>query len=350
MRGSRITGEFADAIYVEDTVRLVETLPAFQSLPQEQRRHLSDALVRRVREDRPRRVPGKWLNLEANRAAGIIAETYGLHGPCFAVDAACASSLVALSQAASAIHRGIIDQAIVGGASHSNWVSLVMFSHAQALSATGSCPFDARADGFVSSDGFAAIIVKPLARALADGNQICGVIRGIGVATDGHGKSLWAPRKEGQIAAIERAYSAGIDPASVQYVEAHGTSTQLGDATELEALAAELGRHFPKGTRLPVSSVKANIGHTRETAGLAGLIKTLLCMQHGSVPAARYIETLNPLIPWERIPFFVPREDVDWPAPHQMPRRAGIDAFGIGGLNAHVVVDDRPEESAGFST
>jgi len=339
-RGSSASSEFADAIHVEDTVRLLETLPAFLSLLPAQQRQLAENVIRRTREFRPRRVAGKWLRFEANRVAGIISETYGLSGPCFAIDAACASSLMALSLAANAIHRRIIDQAIVGGASHSNWFSLVMFSQAQALSAAGSFPFDSRADGFVSSDGFAAIIIKPLARAQAEGNKILGVIRGIGVATDGKGKSLWAPRKEGQIAAIERAYSSGIDPASVQYVEAHGTSTQLGDATELEALAFQLGKHLPPGKRVPVSSVKANIGHTRETAGIAGLIKTLLCMQHGSIPAAGYLETLNPLIPWEKIPFFVPRENVEWPATREMPRRAGIDAFGIGGLNAHVIVDD----------
>src|SRR5262249_10333891 len=161
------------------------------------------------------------------------------------------------------------------------------------------------------------------------------VIRGIGVASDGRGKSLWAPRKEGQIAAIERAYaSAAIDPATVQYIEAHGTSTQVGDATELEALASGLGHHFPAGARIPVQSTKANIGHTRETAGLAGLIKTLLCMHHGRIPAARYIEQLNPMIPWDSIPFFVPQEDIDWTMREEVPRRAGVDSFGIGGLNA----------------
>jgi acyl transferase domain-containing protein/acyl carrier protein len=349
-RGSRVAGEYADAIHVEDTVRLLETLPAFTSLPEAQRRQLADEVIRRIREARPRRVAGKWMRLEANRVAGIVSDTYGLNGPSLAIDAACASSLLALSLAANALHRGVIDQAIVGGASHSNWFSLVMFSQAQALSAAGSFPFDSRADGFISSDGFGAIIVKPLARALAEGNRIFGVIRGIGVATDGRGKSLWAPRKEGQIAAIERAYSAGIDPASVQYVEAHGTSTQLGDATELEALALQLGRHFPPGRRVPVSSVKANIGHTRETAGIAGLIKTLLCMQHGRIPGARYLQTLNPLIPWDKVPFFVPIEDVEWPAMNGMPRRAGIDAFGIGGLNAHVIVDDEPQTKSGAST
>jgi acyl transferase domain-containing protein len=312
-------------------------------LPPALRRQLADDVIRRIREVRPRRAAGQWSKHEASRVAGIISDTYRLDGPGCAVDAACASSLIALSLAANAIHRGTIDQAIVGGASHSNWFSLVMFSQAQALSATGSFPFDSRADGFISSDGFAAIIIKPLARAVAERNKIFGVIRGIGVATDGRGKSLWAPRKEGQVAAIERAYSAGIDPASVEYVEAHGTSTQLGDATELEALALQLGGHVPSGRRVPVSSVKANIGHTRETAGLAGLVKTLLCMHHGRIPAVRYLETLNPLIPWEKIPFFVPTADVEWPATPGKPRRAGIDAFGIGGLNAHVIVDDGPE-------
>jgi len=203
-----------------------------------------------------------------------------------------------------------------------------MFSHAQALSANGSYPFDERADGFVSSDGYAAILLKTLPKALADGDRILGVIRGIGTSTDGRGKSLWAPRKEGQIEAIQRAYAGGLDIGPLGYVEAHGTSTRVGDATELEALSEELGRRLPAGCRIPVSSVKANIGHTRETAGLAGLLKTLMILKHGIVPAATGFENPNPDIPWDRIPFFVPREEIVWPEEGRV-RRAAIDAFGI---------------------
>src|SRR4029077_10165416 len=127
--------------------------------------------------------------------AGIVSRTFGLTGPYMAVDAACASSLYALALAARALPHGRIAMALVGGASYSSWFSLVLFSQAHALSAQGSFPFDARADGFISSDGYAAIVVKTLARARADGDRIQGVIRGIGVSSDGRGKSLWAPRK-----------------------------------------------------------------------------------------------------------------------------------------------------------
>jgi acyl transferase domain-containing protein len=347
-RGGPLAGDIAYATHIEAVARHLQSVDAFTGLPPALRDPIVPELVERVRRHGPRRAAGRNPDVAPGAVAGLVSEAFRLTGPCMAVDAACASSLFAVALAAQALRHGQIDMAIAGGASYSNWYSLVIFSHAQALSATGSFPFDARADGFISSDGYAAVLIKTLARAVADGDRVYGVIRGIGMSCDGRGKSLWAPRKEGQIEAIRRAYGGGLDPARIQYIEAHGTSTQLGDATELEALTAALGHRFPPGTRIPIGSVKANIGHTRETAGLASLIKTLLAMQHGIVPPAANFATPNPQIPWDRIPFFVPTAPSRWLAPGDgQPRRAAIDAFGIGGLNLHLVVDDVPSGARG---
>jgi acyl transferase domain-containing protein/acyl carrier protein len=334
-RGSMLAGDMAYATHIEELGQyLDEAAPA---APAALRESVKRGLVSRVRASTPRRGAGGKPDSMPSAIAALIVEAFGLAGPCMAVDAACASSFYALALAARALQSGRIEMAIVGGASYSGWQSMILFSHAQALSAQGSSPFDSRADGFVSADGYAAILVKTLPRALADGDVIHGVLRGIGVSTDGHGKSLWAPRKEGQIEAIRRAYGRGLEPARMQYMEAHGTSTQLGDSTEVEALSEVLGQS--PGLRIPIASVKANIGHTRETAGLAGLIKTLLAMQHGCIPPAASFERPNPQIDWDRIPFFVPTQEIEWPRDGGAPRRAAVDAFGIGGLNVHVVVD-----------
>ena len=277
---------------------------------------------------------------QPSSAAGLVARRLKTTGPYMAVNAACASSFAALDIAARAIHAGEIEAAIVGGCSYNQWSSLVLFSQVQALSATGSFPFDERADGFISSDGYAAIVVEPLSRARAAGRKPLSILRGIGGSCDGRGKSLWAPLKEGQIEAIKRAYGGDVRPRTVQVVEAHATGTAVGDATELAALAeVYLPDRDAAAQKLPISSAKANIGHTRETAGLAGLIKIVLAMQKGIVPPAASFSTPSSRIDWEALPFRVPRAAEPWPDRPGEPRRAAIDAFGIGGLNYHVVLD-----------
>jgi acyl transferase domain-containing protein/NAD(P)-dependent dehydrogenase (short-subunit alcohol dehydrogenase family) len=340
-RGSPLSGDLAYATHIEAMVEYLRELDLFRSLPAARQEAVLRDMVETVHREKPQRGLDGKPDIECSRVAGLLTQAFGLTGPYMAVDAACASSLYALAMAANALHQGRIDMALVGGTSYLSWFSMVVFSQAQALSAQGSFPFDARADGFVGSDGYAAVLLKPLPRALADGDPIQGVIRGLGVSCDGRGKSLWAPRKEGQVEAIARAYHRDLDPASVQYIEAHGTSTRLGDATEVEALCDGLGKHVPRGTRLPMGSVKANIGHTREVAGLAGLIKTLLAMQHGVIPPAANFETPSPQIPWDAIPLVVPTASAEWERPTAgQPRRAVVDAFGIGGINVHMVVED----------
>ena len=194
----------------------------------------------------------------------------------------------------------------------------------------------------VPSDGYTAAVLKPLPRALADGNNILGVITGVGLSSDGKGKSLWAPRKEGQVLAMRRAYGDWHDPALTQYIECHATATQVGDATEIEALREFFQPHVPANRQIPIGSVKANIGHTLESAGMAGLIKLLLAMKHEVFPATP-TQRLNESIPWNELPVRVSSDEQFWPRPAQGVRQAGVNSFGIGGLNVHVIVEEAPQ-------
>ncbi len=304
-------------------------------------------VVDAVRRRYPGRRPGEKLDLGALGAAQIVHEALRLDGPFLVVDAACASSLQALAIGARALVQGGIDQAIVGGASYCKSDSLVLFSAAQSVSNTGSCPFGAAADGLVAAEGYVALVVKTLSRAIADGDRIRAVIRGLGVASDGKGKSLWAPREEGQLLAVERAYPDPADLGRIEYIEAHATSTQVGDATELSALARFLEPHVPAGRRIPIGSVKANIGHTLETAGLASLVKVVLALEHGVIPPGSTSEELNGEFDWQTGPFTVPPEPLPWPAHADgSPRHAAVNAFGIGGLNVHVAISEHVPSAA----
>ncbi len=345
-RGSTLVSDIGFATSIESMVASLRSLPAFASLPARLQDELAERLIRGARERFPRIREDGGPFTQPNAAAGWIARRLGTSGPYMAVDAACASSFAALDLAARAIHAGEIDRAIVGGCSYNQWSSLVLFSQAQALSRTGSFPFDARADGFVSSDGYAAILVERLADARAAGHTVLGVLRGIGGSCDGRGKSLWAPLQAGQVEAIRRAYHDGLRPADVQVVEAHATGTQVGDATEIRALTeafTTLGG--TRGAPLPIGSAKSNIGHTRETAGLAALVKMLLAMREGQVPPTANLVNFTPEVAWDEVPLRPLRALEPWPDRDGEPRRAAVDAFGIGGLNYHVVVE-RPLDEA----
>ncbi len=287
-----------------------------------------------------------YPDLSAQVSARILTQAFGLTGPSMSVDAACASSLEAMMLGIRALRQGHIKMALVGGASYCKSDCLVLFSAAQSVSARDSRPFDADADGLVSAEGYVALVLKTLDRAIADRDPIYGVIRGVGMSTDGRGKSLWAPRKEGQIVAIERAYGPGIDIRQIQYIEAHATSTQVGDATELSALAHSFAGKLAPGQRIPLGASKANIGHTLETAGIAGLLKVILAMQHATIPPVINVHNPNPTVDWDSLPFFLPRQPLEWNETAGVPRRAAVNAFGIGGLNVHVVVDERAADKS----
>ncbi len=341
--GSRTTGDLVYSMLAEQTAELLNDIPLFQSLDSGKQSLIQNELIRRMRAGRPFRRPGGAPFSDASSVARLVAELLGAHGPQLVLDAACASSLVALGLAALELQANKIDAAIVGGASYNKADSLVLFSHAQSCSATGTRPFDDSADGLISAEGYVALVIKRLDRAIADKDQIHGVIRGLGISSDGKGKSLWAPRREGQFTAIQRAYNDDVRPEHVQFIEAHATSTQVGDATEMQALADFFSLQ-KRPEKLPIGSVKSNLGHTLETAGLAGLLKTLLAMQNGTIPGTVNLKNPNKTIPWDTLPFEVPREATIWSVPNNRPRCAAVNAFGIGGLNVHVVIEQYQEE------
>lgn len=337
--GSSRPGELALATLAEQILQPLREAPEFELLARERQEAILREVVSRLREGRPGRTSdgGPWL--EARWGAELVARELGLNGPNLVVDAACASSLVAVALGAMALESGEIDLAIVGGASYAKADSLVLFSHAQSCSASGTRPFDDGADGLIGSEGYVALVLKTMERARRDQDKILAVIRGIGLSTDGRGKHLWAPRKEGQLAAVRRAYGPDLGPGQIQYVEAHATSTQVGDATELESLSEFYGQHL-QGRKLPIGSVKSNLGHTLETAGLAALLKVVLALQHEVIPPTCNVKNLNSSIDWNALPFEVALQAQPWSKPDWGIRRAALSAFGIGGLNVHMVVEE----------
>jgi acyl transferase domain-containing protein/acyl carrier protein/NAD(P)-dependent dehydrogenase (short-subunit alcohol dehydrogenase family) len=337
--GSRRAGEVIYSSLARQTAELIDRLPQLQSKSAQEREAIKSELSSRMKRDKAIRTSGGKPFLDASSAARLVALNLDLDGPQMVIDAACASSLASLAMACLSLQSGDIDSAIVGGASYNKIDSLILFSQAQSCSATGSRPFDENADGLISSEGYIALVLKKLDKAEEDKDFIWGVIRGVGMSTDGRGKSLWAPRREGQLKAVQRAYSEQMDPRRVQYVEAHATSTQVGDATEVQALG-DFFLPILGDKKIPIGSVKSNIGHTLETAGLAGVLKTILAMHHETIPPSIHFQTPSQSIPWDKIPFHIPTASTAWNLPTDgSPRCGAVNAFGIGGLNVHVVLE-----------
>jgi acyl transferase domain-containing protein/SAM-dependent methyltransferase len=279
-------------------------------------------------------------------AAGRLSYVLGLHGPSLTVDTACSSSLLAVHLACQALRRRECGRALAAGV---NLIvapdATVKASRARMLAPDGRCKtFDARADGYVRGEGCGVVVLRRLADALADGNRILGVIRGSAVNHDGRTGGLTVPNGPAQQAVVRQALAdAGAAPADVAYVEAHGTGTALGDPIEVQALAAVLGAGRPAGQPLLLGSVKTNIGHLEAAAGVAGLMKVLLALRHGEVPAHLHFVTPSPHIAWRDLPVAVPTATTPWPA--HARRLAGVSSFGFSGTNVHVIVEAPPAPS-----
>nr|ASV46953.1 hypothetical protein [uncultured bacterium] len=269
-----------------------------------------------------------------------------LRGPSLAVGTACSTSLVAIALACESLWGGRCDVALAGGSA----IAVPqrrghLYQPGGIMSPDGRCrAFDAGSRGTVGGNGVGVVVLKPLARALADGDHVYAVVRGTGVANDGAVKvGYTAPGVEGQADAIALALdTAGVSADTVGYVEAHGTGTQLGDPIEFAALRQVFRRHTARVGYCAVGSVKTNIGHLDPAAGVAGFIKVVLALQHGELPASLHFETPNPELDLPNSPFFVNTRLRPWPAEPGAPRRAGVNAFGIGGTNAHVLVEEAP--------
>ena len=284
----------------------------------------------------------------ASIAANRLSYVFDLHGPSMAVDTACSSSLVAFHQACAAISNGEVSQAIAGGVSlHLHPYGFITFSKASMLSPNGRCRvFDASGDGYVRSEGGGLFLLKDYDQAVADGDPILAVVAGTSVNTDGRKSGLTVPNADAQIALMRQVYQrAGIDPAQIDYLEAHGTGTAVGDPIEARAIGLALGQaRGADAPPLPIGSIKSNLGHLEAASGVAGLVKAIYSLKHRTVPATIGIRTPNPNIRFD-----------DWNI--EVVTRArklrgtgtltiGVNSFGFGGANAHVILQTPPLPAA----
>jgi amino acid adenylation domain-containing protein len=277
-----------------------------------------------------------------------------LTGPSINVQTACSTSLVAVNLACDSLRKGDCDIALAGGVSvrvpHKNGY---LYQEGMILSPDGHCrPFDAQAKGIVGGNGVGIVVLKRLDSAIADGDNVLAVIKGSATNNDGGLKmNFSAPSVAGQANVIAQAQaSAGVDPQTIGYIEAHGTGTELGDPIEIAALNKVFGQNqknaygtgsVAKGS-VAIGSVKSNIGHTDSAAGIASLIKTVLCLQHKQLPPSLHFEQPNPQIDFSSSPFYVNNTLSQWKTKEGVPRRAGVSSFGIGGTNAHAILEEAP--------
>ncbi|MEH2346784.1 MAG: beta-ketoacyl synthase N-terminal-like domain-containing protein [Nostoc sp.] len=280
----------------------------------------------------------------ANVVAGRIANRLNFGGMNCVVDAACASSFGALKMAISELVEHRSDMMLTGGVDTDNTImAYISFSKTPAVSPSENVkPFDAKSDGMMLGEGIGMIVLKRLEDAERDNDKIYAVIKGIGTSSDGRYKSIYAPRKEGQVKALERAYEdAGFSPATVGLMEAHGTGTMAGDPTEFGSLKDFFDVHDSKKQHIALGSVKSQIGHTKAAAGAASLIKTALALHHKVLPPTINITEPNPKLNIKNSAFYLNTETRPWiRAEGEAPRRAGVSSFGFGGTNYHVVLEE----------
>ncbi len=287
--------------------------------------------------------------LVPNVISGRIANRLDLMGPSYVIDGACASSLLAVDAALRDLQMGRCDMVLAGGVHCSTTPPIIdIFTRLKGLSRGGEIrPFDNAADGTLIGEGAGMLVLKRSQDAIRDGDRIYALIKGVGIASDGRALGLLAPRLEGEELAIRRAYeNAGVDPASIELVEGHGTATNVGDATELEALNRVFGLRVGDLPRCALGSVKSMIGHTIPASGMASLIKMALSLYHKVLPPTIHCDEPNPKLRAEESNLYVNTETRPWiHGSRTTPRRAGVNAFGFGGINAHAVLEEYSDAS-----
>ncbi|MEM9220568.1 MAG: SDR family NAD(P)-dependent oxidoreductase, partial [Cyanobacteria bacterium P01_F01_bin.150] len=284
--------------------------------------------------------------------AGRIAYTLGLQGPTFCLDTACSSSLVALHLACNSLRSQESNVALVGGVNIMLHPSVThLFCRGKALSPVGRCAsFDAAADGYARGEGCGVVVLKRLSDAVANGDRIWGMIRGSAINHDGPSSGLTVPNAQAQQKVIRQALkSSRLDPADISYVECHGTGTALGDPLEVSALTKVYCPQRPHDQPLTLGSVKTNIGHLEGAAGIASLIKAVLCLHYEKIPANLHFQTPNPRIDWANIPVQIPTQVQDW-SKQEQPRCASVSSFGMSGTNVHVILEEAPEVETAIET
>ncbi|PLZ13185.1 type I polyketide synthase [Fischerella thermalis] len=280
----------------------------------------------------------------ANVISGRIANRLNLGGINCTVDAACASSFAALKMAISELVEHRCDMMLTGGVDTDNSITAyISFSKTPAVTPSETVrPFDAQSDGMMLGEGIGIVVLKRLEDAVRDNDKIYAVIKGIGTSSDGRYKSIYAPRQEGQVQALRRAYEdAGFPPETVGLIEAHGTGTMAGDPTEFSSLREFFTENNSKRHHIALGTVKSQIGHTKAAAGAASLIKTALALHHKILPATINVTEPNPKLNIKNSPFYLNTETRPWiRSEGEAPRRAGVSSFGFGGTNYHVVLEE----------
>ena len=334
--------ETALRIAFPEVARELAGSPSFATLPADVRAAITAELHGRFSGFAPEITEDSMPGELGNCIAGRVANLFDLHGPNYIVDAACASAMAAFDASIAGLSAGEFDVAISGGIDRNMGASTyVKFCKIGALSATGTRPFDEGADGFVMGEGAALFVLKRLADAERDGDHIYAVVRGMGGASDGRGKGITAPNPVGQRLAVARAWrNAGLSPEACTMVEAHGTSTRVGDVVEITSIAEVFAEADIAPGSIALGSVKSNLGHLKAAAGAAGLLKATLALDAKTIPPSLGFQQPNPNIDWERSPFHVQTELTEWKVPAGQARCAAVSAFGFGGTNFHAVLEE----------
>lgn len=307
----------------------------------------AEAVIKNISESYVSWQESSFPGLLGNVVAGRIANYFDLGGTNCVTDTACASSLTALHLASLELSAGRSDLVLSGGADTFNNIFMYMcFSKTPALSPSGNIrPFDHEADGTMLGEGIGMVVLKRLEDAERDNDRIYAVIKGVGASSDGKGVAVFAPKAEGQVKAMQRAYEVSeIDPRTVELAEAHGTGTRAGDAAELSSIAKVFGSASQDKAWCALGSIKSNIGHTKAAAGSAGLIKTVLALYHKVLPPTINVEKPVEEIASGKTPFYVNTEKRPWLPREEHPRRAAVSSFGFGGSNFHCVLEEYDKE------
>ncbi|MCF6248089.1 MAG: acyltransferase domain-containing protein [Desulfobacula sp.] len=323
-----------------ELLSMMEKTDEFAALTDDEKEIAKKALLDGIEGENPGYDPvhGILLNIEASR----IAKHLGARGANYIVDAACPSSVTAIDAVMGELLANDHDQVIVGGVNtHLAPESFIGFAKMGTLSKVGSYPFDERADGFILGEGAVIFVLKRMKDALRDNNQILGIINSIGSSSDGKGKAIAAPNPKGQVLSVNRCYETirpGIKPEDIGFIEAHGTSTVIGDQVELETLNS-----IYKDSGAGVSSIKSQIGHLLGCAGSAGLLKALLAVQKGELPPNGQYETLSKNHDLDASSLFIVKDTRDWVSENKS-RKAAVSSYGFGGINYHMVVEQMTDQ------
>jgi len=329
-------------VYFPEFAQELAGTASFAALPEPVRHAITREMRERMGKHLPEITEDSMPGELANCIAGRIANIFNFHGPNYVVDAACASAMAAMTAAIEGLVENDYDAVVTGGIDRNMGASTyVKFCKIGALSATGTRPYAEGADGFVMGEGAAIFLLKRLADAERDQDNIYAVIRGMGASSDGKGKGITAPNPIGQKLAVERAWqNAGLSPASATYIEGHGTSTRVGDVVEVQSMLDVLTSFNLPRNSIALGSVKSNIGHLKGAAGAAGLLKTALALKDKVLPPSIHCEHRNPDIDFANSPIYVNTELKQWIVPDGTVRCAGTSAFGFGGTNFHAVLEE----------